>query len=80
MKRIAGVTFVVINIFVFVGCVALSFKGFPLALVSFLGYFIMMTVVGTVLGAWLNPGVEHKGGLAKFLVTIIGVVLLYFGD
>ena len=80
MRRIAGTVCLVINVFVFVGCAILSFKGFPFALISFLGYFIMMTAVGTVFGVWFNPGVEHKTGLTKVLVTIIGVVLLYFGD
>ena len=80
VKNFARAAYMILNIFVVIGCIVISFKGFPFALVSLLGYFIMMTAVGTLLGVWFNPGVEHKSGLTKVLTTLMGVLLIYFGD
>jgi hypothetical protein len=80
MKALAGFVFAFSNIFVLIGCLVLTFKGFPYAIVSLLGYFVAMTAVATTVGVWINPGKEHKDGFTRVLTTIIGVALLYLGD
>ena len=69
-----------LNLFVAIGCLVLTFRGYPFAMVSFLGYIIMMTSVGTVFGVWFNPSKDQRGLLFKVQTTIIGALLLFFGN
>ena len=69
-----------LNLFAAIGCLLLTFRGHPFAMVSFLGYFIMMTSVGTVFGAWFNPSEDQRGLLLRIQATIIGALLLFFGN
>ena len=80
MKALIGFVFYLINVVVFVGCVVLSFKGFPFALISFIGYLVVMTAIGTVLGVWLNPGEEHESFITKIATSVIALLLLYGGN
>ena len=80
MKALVGLVFAIANIFVLIGCLFLTFKGFPYALVSLLGYLVSMTAVGTVVGVWINPGKEHKEGFTRVATTVIGIVLFSFGN
>ena len=80
MKQVSGVIFQLISIFLLIGCIVLSFKDFPFALVSFVGYGIVLTAIGVVFGVWFNPDNSQSKGTNKFFTTIIGVLLLFFGN
>ena len=80
MKQVSGLIFQLISIFLLIGCVVLSFKDFPFALVSFVGYGIVLTAVGVVFGVWFNPDKSQGKARDKFITSIIGVLLLFFGN
>ena len=80
MKQVSGLIFPLISIFLLIGCIVLSFKDFPFALVSFVGYGIFLTAVGVIFGVWFNPDKNQDKAMTKFFTTIIGVILLFFGN
>ena len=80
MKKIVNASHILINLFLLIAAILLSFKGFPYALVSYAGYFLVMTAVGTIFGVWINPGKEHKQVLTKITTTVIGIVLVLAGE
>ena len=71
--------FSLINLALIAATLILSFKGFPYALISFIGYFLSMTGVTTLLGVWINPGKEHQVFLTKIFASLIGVLMVVAG-
>ncbi len=69
-----------INWFLLTATIVLSFKGFPYGLVSYSGYFLVMTAIGTILGVWINPGKEHRKVLTKIFTMVISIVLVLVGE
>lgn len=80
MKKILDATFSLVNLVLVVATLVLSFKGHHFAFVSFAGYFLSMTAVGTILGVWINPGKEHETYLTKILTSLVGILLILVGN
>ena len=64
----------------FVMCLILSFKGFPLALVSWLGMFILMTGYGVAFSTMFHTNEDSPTtGIGKFFLVCVEFAVASFG-
>ena len=68
-----------INVGLITVCIVFTFNGsFRLALISYVGFFLMQCAAATVIGQWINSEKE-SGGIASRLITSALFLLVALG-